>query len=198
MALRARHWFSVILNRFKLVEYPMLRALVVVYGNDRFPRNLKIRNEWHRGTTVQIFSGTFSTEFDIERKNIGRQRECCVGVGYIEDSANMPLYGSGAENGIGLGAGVAKFLEILDHIQTRLPVGDVDIKVVLLALFIDGNTFKNQVVVITGCYRAGFKYGVFNGIFLHAAWIIISACELIKLTQNYEHAFRWSRKIYRY
>ena len=40
---------------------------------------------------------------------------------------------------------VSELLEILDQLQARLLVGDVDVQIVLLSILIDGNSLKGQV-----------------------------------------------------
>jgi hypothetical protein len=74
----------------------------------------------------------------------------------------MPLHRRDPENGIGLRAGVAELLEILDRIQAGLTIGDMNVEIVLLAPLVDRDTFEDQVVLVVRRDRRRFEVSCTN------------------------------------
>ena len=70
-----------------------------------------------------------------------------------------PWHRRGAEDRVGLGAGVAELLQVLDRVEAGLAIGDVDVEVVLLALLVDRDAFEDQVIVVVRPIGLGLKIG---------------------------------------
>ena len=68
---------------------------------------------------------------DVEVEDRRRQVERAAGVRDVDDAADAALDRRRAEQQVGLLAGVAELLEVLDRVQARAPVGDRGVEVVV-------------------------------------------------------------------
>src|SRR6056297_2161051 len=67
-----------------------------------------------------MFGRPVGARHDVELENLVRKPERRAGVGNIHHARDMALHRGGAEDGVGLCAGIAELLEILDRVQTGL------------------------------------------------------------------------------
>ena len=84
----------------------------------------------------------------VEVEDLGRQPQRGAGVGDIDHARDVALHRRRSQDGVGLRARVAELGQIFDGVQAGLPVGDVNVEVVLLALLVDRDAFEDQVVVV--------------------------------------------------
>jgi hypothetical protein len=79
---------------------------------------------------------------EIAVEDVGRQPERGTGVGYVDHAGDVPLDRRRAEDRVGLSPGIAELLKMLDRVEAGLPVGDMHVEIVLLALFVDGDALQ--------------------------------------------------------
>src|SRR4029079_16753953 len=77
----------------------------------------------------------------------------------------MALARRGAEDRIGLRAGIAELLQIFDRVQTGLPVGDMDVEVMLLAGLVDRDAFEDQIVLVVRRDWRRLEHGILDAVF---------------------------------
>ena len=85
---------------------------------------------------------------DVEVEDLGRQPQRRARVRDVDHARDVALARRGAEDRVGLRARVAELGQILDRVEAGLPIGDVDVEIVLLALLVDRDAFEDQVVVV--------------------------------------------------
>src|ERR1700748_1448058 len=81
----------------------------------------------------------------------------------------MSLHRSRAQDRIRLCAGITELLEVLDRVQARLTIGNMHIEIMLLATFIDGDTFEDQVILVVRRDRRWTEDRVLDAVLRHAA-----------------------------
>ncbi len=94
-----------------------------------------------------------------------RQPQRGAGVGHVDHAGDVALARRGAQDRIGLRAGIAELLEILDRVQAGLPVGDVDVEVMLLAVLVDRDAFEDQIVLVVRRDRRRLEHGILDAVF---------------------------------
>ena len=104
---------------------------------------------------------------DVEFEDIGRQIESRAGVGYIYDSTDPSLNWRSAENRVSLFAREPEFFHVLDRVETRASVSDMWIEVILLPLFIDGDSFEDDMVGVVRLQRTWHENGVCDAVHSH-------------------------------
>src|SRR5262245_8191925 len=90
---------------------------------------LLVRRERHLDVALDVFDRARRRRHHVEIKDFRRQPQRGAGVGHVDHAGDMALAWRGAEDRIGLRAGIAELFEILDRVKTRLAVGDVDIEI---------------------------------------------------------------------
>src|SRR6516162_1178391 len=106
---------------------------------------------------------------DIEVENFRRNGERTAGVRDVDDAADSAFARRRAQDHVGLFAGVAEFLEILDGVQTSTPVRDVCVQIVLLARhLVNRDALKNQVFREPWFDGARLEDGIGDAVLLYA------------------------------
>ena len=83
-----------------------------------------------------------------------------TGIRNIYNATNLSFTWSSTDEYIALFTAVPELLHILDGIQARTPVGNVGIKVILLALLINGDTLKDEILRVPWLHWTRLEYGV--------------------------------------
>src|SRR5207244_3469995 len=86
-------------------------------------------------------------------------------VGHGNHAGDMSLARRGTEDRIGLRAGIAELLQILDRVEARLAIGNVDVEIVLLALLVDRDAFEDQIVLVVRRDRRRLEHGILDAVF---------------------------------
>ena len=87
----------------------------------------------------------------------------------------MTLYRRTTNNGVTLSFAVTELGQVVNGVMTGLTIGNAGIQVVLLTVFINRNTFKDQVIVVFRYHFTWLKDWVFNLIFRHTIFDDINA-----------------------
>ena len=80
----------------------------------------------------------------------------------------MALARRGSQDRIGLRTGIAELLEVLDRVQAGLPIGDMHVEVMLLALLVDRDAFEDQIVFVVRRDRRRLEYRILDAVFRYA------------------------------
>src|SRR5688572_3000672 len=106
---------------------------------------------------VQILLGSSRARRDVELEDLRRQEDRGAGVWNIHDAADVTFDGRGAEDRVGLLAGVTELLHVLDGVEAGAAIGDVSVEIILLAVFINRDTLEDEMLQVTRLDRAGLK-----------------------------------------
>src|ERR1700730_14979339 len=108
---------------------------------------------------------------DIEVENFRRNGERAAGVRDVDDAADAAFTRRGAEDHVGLFAGIAELLEIFDGVQTGTPVRDVSVQIMLLARhLVYRDALKNQVFREPRLDRTRLEDGIGDGVLFYAVF----------------------------
>ena len=77
----------------------------------------------------------------------------------------MALHRCGAENGVGLRAGIAELLQIFDGIEAGLAISHVCVEIILLAGFVHRYAFEDQVLLVFRLQCTGLEDGILHAVF---------------------------------
>src|SRR5690242_12193005 len=77
----------------------------------------------------------------------------------------MTLARRGAEDRIGLRAGVTELLQILDRIQAGLAIGDVNVEIMLLTLLVNRDALEDQIVLVVRRDRRRLEHWILDAVF---------------------------------
>src|SRR5258708_16966278 len=96
----------------------------------------------HMDIALDVLDRTSRGRHDVEIEYFCRQPQGRTGVGHVDNAGDVALARSRSQDRIGLRAGIAELLQVLDRVQAGLPVGDMHIEVVLPALLVDRDTLE--------------------------------------------------------
>ena len=97
----------------------------------------QIGGERNIDRAVEILRRPVGIGHHVPLEDIGGQPQRGTGIGDIDHARDMPLHWRGAEDGVGLRARIAKFLQVFDGVETCLAIGDMDVEIMLMPAFID-------------------------------------------------------------
>src|SRR5215204_1849989 len=103
----------------------------------------------------------------------GREVDRDARVRYVDDASNPALYRGRPNYDVRLLVRVAARLEVIDSVQTGLPVSDSEVHIVLAIVLADRDALEDEVAGVLGLEAAQLEHwhvrGAIHGILLHAA-----------------------------
>src|SRR3712207_1214616 len=84
----------------------------------------------------------------------GRQVDRDARVRYVDDTADPTLYRSRPDYDVRLLVRIAARLEVLDGVQTGVPVSDSEVQIVLAIVLVDRDALEDEVVGVLGLEEA--------------------------------------------
>src|SRR5215217_2564180 len=103
----------------------------------------------------------------------GREVDRDTRVRYVDDASDPALYRGRPDYDVGLLVRIATILEVLDGVQTGLPVGDSEVHIVLAIVLADPDALEDEVAGVPRLEAAQLEdrhvRGAIHGVLLHAA-----------------------------
>src|ERR1700722_3359736 len=127
--------------------------------------DLFVGRKRHVDAALDVFDRTGRRRHDVEVEDFRREVQRCAGIRNIDDAADMALHRGNTENGVGLRTGIAELLQILDRIQAGLTIGDVNVEIMLLALFVDRDAFEDQIILVVRRDRRRLEDRILDAVF---------------------------------